>query len=150
MARSATTASRPTCSPGWRGPELSSTLAARVACALGLAVLGVLVGGAAVLTHGRTPGLVLGLVASVAVAWALPGGWWTRFAFTTGWVVALGYALLPRGSGGYLVGSDLRGYLLLGTGLVLMLVGIATLRPLRARPDETTPAAEGRSPRLAP
>ena len=116
-------------------------------------MLGVLVGGATVLTHGRTPGLVLGLVASAAVAWALPGGWATRFAFTTGWVVALGYALLPRGAGGYLVGSDPRGYVLLGAGLTLMLVGIVTVRPLRPPrpgPGETRPAAEGGSPRLAP
>lgn len=65
------------------------------------------------------------------MAWALPGGWSSRFAFTTGWVLVLAYALVPRSGGGYLIGSDVRGYTLLGFGLLLMVVGIATVRPLR-------------------
>lgn len=96
---------------------------------------GALVGAAAVLTHDRPVGLVLGLLASAAVVWALPGGWTLRFAFTTGWVLVLAYALVPRGSGGYLVGADTRGYLLLGYGLAQLLVGIVTVRPLRRSPD---------------
>lgn len=90
-----------------------------------------MVGSAAVLTHGRTVGLALGLLATTAGAWALPGGWSLRFAFTTGWIAVLAYALVPRGAGGYLIGSDTRGYVLLGYGLALMLVGIVTVRPLR-------------------
>lgn len=97
-----------------------------------------MVGTASVLTHGRTVGLVLGLLASSAASWALPGGWSLRFAFTTGWVAVLAYALVPRGAGGYLIGSDPRGYALLGFGLALMLFGIVTAGP--SRPVETPPA----------
>jgi hypothetical protein len=113
-----------------------------VAQGIALALLGLCLGTAAVLTHGRPDGLALGVLASAATAWALPGGWTTRFAFTTGWIAVLAYALVPRGAGGYLIGSDPRGYLLLGFGLALMLVGIITVRPLRPRrpvePVETT------------
>jgi hypothetical protein len=97
-------------------------------------VLGALVGAAAVVTHGRTTGLVLGVVASLSAAWVLPGGWTWRFSFAAGWALVLAYALVPRAAGGYLIGSDVRGYLLLATGLVLVLAGIATVRPLRAPP----------------
>ncbi|WP_148613698.1 hypothetical protein [Nocardioides rubriscoriae] len=79
---------------------------------------------------------MLGLVASLAAAWALPGGWSLRFAFTTGWALALVVALVPRSSGGYLIGSDAPGYALLVTGLVLVLVGIVTVRPLRPAPSD--------------
>ncbi|MDO9456209.1 hypothetical protein [Nocardioides sp.] len=107
-------------------------------------MLGALVGSAAVLTHGRPTGLVLGLVASAAGAYALRGGWSLRFSFTTGWVAVLAYALLPRASGGYLIGSDARGYTLLVFGLVLMLFGIVTVRPLRP-PAATTAGGNTRS-----
>ncbi len=82
-------------------------------------------------SHARTPGLLLALVATVAAAWALPGGWSTRFAFVTGWVGALAYTLVPRPEGDYLVSSDVHGYVLLGFGLALLLFGIVTVRPLR-------------------
>lgn len=98
---------------------------------LGLATLGVLVGAAAVVSHGRTPGLLLAVVATGATAYALPGGWGTRFAFTVGWVAVLAYALVPRPEGDYLISADAQGYVLLGLGLVLLLFGIVTLRPLR-------------------
>lgn len=99
--------------------------------ALALLVSGVLVGAAAVVTHDRVPGLVLGLLASAAATWALPGGWSSRFAFTSGWALLLAYVLLPRPGGGYLVQADLEGYLLLAYGLVQLLLGIVTVRPLR-------------------
>lgn len=86
------------------------------------------------LTHGRPLGLALGLVATTLGAYALPGGWSLRFAFTTSWVAVLGVALLPRSGGGYLVAADLAGYTLLGYGLVLLIAGIVTVRPLRPPP----------------
>lgn len=98
---------------------------------------GALVATAAVLTHDRTVGLVLGLVASAAATWALPGGWSLRFAFTTGWALLLAYTLAPRPGGGYLVAADASGYVLLGYGLAQLLLGIVTVRPLRP------PAADG-------
>jgi hypothetical protein len=102
-------------------------------------VLGVVVGAATVLVHGRTPGLLLAVLASAAASWALPGGWTTRFSYTVGWVVVLAYALVPRAGGGYLIGSDARGYTLLGFGLVLMLFGIVTIRPLRPLEEQEAP-----------
>jgi hypothetical protein len=105
-----------------------------------LGLLGVVVGLAAVVTHGRTVGLVLGIVATAAVAVALPGGWTWRFAFTAGWVLFLGYALLPRSGGGYLVSSDTRGYVVLVGGLLLLLVGIVTVRPLRPTSPSPPPS----------
>ncbi|WP_139984226.1 hypothetical protein [Nocardioides litoris] len=101
-----------------------------------LLVVGALVGLATVLLHDRASGLVLGAVASFAATWALPGGWTLRCAFTTGWALALAWCLLPRGSGGFLVASDTDGYLLLGLGLVLLVAGIVTVRPLRPPPTD--------------
>ncbi|WP_137292412.1 hypothetical protein [Nocardioides dongxiaopingii] len=83
------------------------------------------------LVHGRPVGLTLAVVASASAAWALPGGWSTRFAFVAGWVAVLGVALVPRSGGGYLVGANAEGYVLLGLGLGLLLLGIVTVRPLR-------------------
>lgn len=103
----------------------------RVGRALALLVLGVAVGTATILTHADPVGLPLGLLASAATAWALPGGWSLRLAFTAGWIAVLAYVLVPRGAGGFLIGADVPGYLLLGFGLVLMLFGIVTVRPLR-------------------
>ena len=103
--------------------------------------LGVVVGGLAILTHHRPVGLALGVLASAATAWALPGGWSLRFSFVAGWVAVLGYVLVPRAGGGFLVGSDAPGYLLLGFGLALMLFGIVTVRPLRPPTDPADPAA---------
>jgi hypothetical protein len=105
-----------------------------------LVVLGVVVGGLTILTHARPTGLALGLLATGATAWALPGGWSLRFSFVAGWVAVLAYVLVPRAGGGYLIGSDPRGYLLLGFGLVLLLVGIVTVRPLRPPAEPPDPA----------
>jgi hypothetical protein len=106
-------------------------VALAVARVLVLAALGLVLGLFAVFVHQRLPGLLLGLVATAAVTWALPGGWTWRFPFAAGWVAFLGYALLPRSGGGYLVASDLGGYVLLGSGLLLLVIGIVTVRPLR-------------------
>ncbi len=88
------------------------------------------------LAHGRTAGLLLAVVATASCALAIPGGWTARFAFVAGWVAVLAVALLPRDGGGYLVGSDARGYTLLALGLALLLFGIVTVRPLRPDEDE--------------
>lgn len=98
--------------------------------ALGLVVGGVVVGAASVLTHGRTPGLVLAVVASLAALAALPPGW-CRLAFALGWDGVLGYVLLPQPAGDYLVSSDVRGYVLLVLGLLLLLFAVITLVPPR-------------------
>ncbi len=81
-------------------------------------------------SHGRTTGLVLGVVATAAAAYALPGGWGTR-SRSRGLGRRLAYTLVPRPEGDYLISADLNGYLLLGFGLALLLFAIVTVRPLR-------------------
>lgn len=104
-----------------------------------LLALGLVIGTASVLVHGRGSGLLLlGITATTAVAWALPGGWWLRLPFGVGWVAVAGYASHPRPEGDYLVASDVPGYLLLGYGLALLVVCVVSVRPLRpVAPPET-------------
>ena len=111
--------------------------ALRVLTAAGLLAVGAVSGMAAVLVHARWWGVPLVVAAVVATLVALPGGWWSRVAFSAGWVVALGYALVPRPEGDFLLAATLRGYLLLGTSLVVVVWAIATL-PRRARVREAS------------
>ncbi|QNN51712.1 DUF6113 family protein [Nocardioides mesophilus] len=97
---------------------------------LGALVLGAVVSVAALLVH-REGGLVLLL----AVAASLATGLRLRLAdhpapaaaYSLGWLVVLGIALAGRPEGDWAVGSDLAGYALMGTGLVLVVVGISAL-----------------------
>ena len=100
-----------------------------------LVLAGAVLASAVVLTHGRPLGLALGVVATVAAACALPGGWTSRFAFTAGWALLLAYVLAPRSGGGYLVAASGPGYVVLALGLGLVLFGIITVRPLRPPPE---------------
>ena len=104
------------------------------------ALAGAVVGAASVVSHARTPGLLLAVVASASAAWVLPGAWSGRFAFAVGWSAVLLYALKPRGEGDYLIAADLHGYVLLGFGLFLLLLGIGTVRPRVAA--EKSPVAD--------
>ncbi|GAA5145268.1 hypothetical protein GCM10023340_14290 [Nocardioides marinquilinus] len=81
------------------------------------------------LTHGLWLGFGLGVVATLAGAWALPPGWSTRLPFALGWVAVLGYTLLPQASGGYLIAADVRGYALMALGLVTLVAAVVTVRP---------------------
>ena len=115
--------------------------------ALGLLIAGVVVGGASVVVHDTWVGFVLATSATASCSWALPGGWVARLPFGVGWVAVLAYVLHPRPEGDYLVAADLRGYLLMGFGLALLLFSIVTVRPIR-RPLDAPPHPDGAVPRM--
>ncbi|SFB77593.1 hypothetical protein SAMN04487968_101459 [Nocardioides terrae] len=100
----------------------------RPAVALGLLLLGAAVGLAAVWTHGRWWALALGAAASLTTALAVPAGL-LRLAYAAGWAAMAAYFLLARPEGDFVIGSDPPGYTFLGLGLVLLVVGIATIPP---------------------
>lgn len=120
---------------------MTPRLALALPVAMASLALGVVVGTAATLVHGLRVGLVLALVASIAAVLALPPGWWSRLPFALGWLGVVLYLSNPRPEGDYLVASDLDGYLLLGSGLVLVAFSIITVRPLR--PRRSPPASAG-------
>ncbi len=107
-----------------------------------LLAVGMVVGVASVGVHHLPFGLPLAVAAPAAATWALTGGWSTRVSFVIGWFGVAAYAARRRPEGDYLVAADLQGYLLLGTGLVLLAVALATVRPLRPdAPSEARPGA---------
>lgn len=122
-----------------------TSVPARVAVAAGVFVLGAAVGVCAVALHPFWWGLALGVAATLATLVALPGGWWTRLSFALGFVVMLAVLTGQRPEGDYLVAQDPQGYLLLGSGLVVLLGGIAGIR---TRP--ATPPGAGDSGRSRP
>ena len=99
-----------------------------------LAVAGVVVGVAAVAVHGLTPGLVLGLVATAAAAYALPRGWTWRLPFGAAWCAVVLVTSQPRGTGSYLVASNPRGYTLVAGAFVLLLFSVVTAVRRPSRP----------------
>jgi hypothetical protein len=58
----------------------------------------------------------------------LPGGWWRRLPFALGWVVVVLLLSGERPEGDVLVQSDVSGYVLLGTGVGVLLGGVIGLR----------------------
>ena len=95
--------------------------------------LGAVTGVAAVAVHQRSWGLALVVAAVVATVLALPRGWWTRLPFALGFVALLGLAMTPRGEGDYLVPGNTRGYVLLGVGVIVFVIAVASL-PRPGRP----------------
>ena len=82
--------------------------------------------------------LTLAVATTVAMLVAAPPGLWTRVPFGVGYAGMVGLASIPRPEGDYLLGSNLEGYAVLGTALVVLVVAIATLR----RPGQS-PTEEG-------
>jgi hypothetical protein len=106
----------------------------RFVAALGLLLLGAGTGIATVALHDLPWWLLLATVATAVTTYALPPGWWSRLAFVVGWIAMVGWLALPRAEGDYLISQDWQGYAVLGLGLVLVIVGVATLpRPRRAQ-----------------
>lgn len=108
---------------------------------LGAFVLGALVSVGSVMVHRRAidgvpTGLILVVVTTLMLARALRDRGDGRLASTYafGWLVVLGYFLLGRPEGDYVIASDLRGYGLLVTGLVMVVVAIVSLGAPRRRP----------------
>jgi len=104
----------------------------RVLAAAGLLLSGAATGVATVALHDLGWGLALALAATAAAVVALPAGWWARLAFVVGWDLMVAWLTFPRPEGDYVISQDAQGYTVLGAGLVLIVVGIATLpRPAR-------------------
>jgi hypothetical protein len=101
--------------------------------ALALA-LGLAAGVAAIAVHHTLPGLLLGAGAAVVTIWTLRL-WLPRAAtvFAAGWLAPLLVAVAGRKEGDYAVASDLQGWLLIGTGFVVLTTGIAWGRPATVR-----------------
>ena len=105
-----------------------------------LAAVALLLGGAvtavaAVALHDLVWGFVLAAAATSVTVAALPPGWWSRLAFVVGWVAMVGWLTVPRPEGDYLISQDWQGYGVLAVGMVLLVVGVATLpRPARSAP----------------
>ncbi len=102
--------------------------AGRVALALLALAGGAAAGRAAVGLHQYWWGLLLAVAATASVLVALPGGWWRRLAFALGWVAAVLVLAGERPEGDLLVAASIRGYLLLGAGVGVLLGGIVGLR----------------------
>jgi hypothetical protein len=99
----------------------------RALAAAGLLVAGAVTGVATVALHELWWGLALASLATVVAVVALPAGWWSRLAFVVGWDLMVGWLTFPRAEGDYLISQDVQGYAVLALGLVLLIVGIATL-----------------------
>ena len=99
----------------------------RLLAAVGLLLVGAVTGLTTVAVHELVWGFVLALVATAAAVFALRPGWWSRLAFVLGWVVMVGWLTVPRPEGDYLISQDWQGYGVLGFGMLLLVVGLATL-----------------------
>jgi hypothetical protein len=102
----------------------------------GALVLGLAAGIAAIAVHHSVLGLVLGVGAAVVVIWALRQ-WFPRAgtAFAAGWLVPLVVGVAGRGEGDYVVASDTYGWLLIGSGFVVMVAGLVWGAPPRTARD---------------
>lgn len=104
----------------------------RALAAVGLLLVGAGTGIATVAVHDLGGWLLLAVAATGVTTYALPAGWWSRLAFAAGWVAMVGWLALPRPEGDYLISQDWQGYAVLGLGLVMVIVTVATLpRPRR-------------------
>lgn len=98
----------------------------------GLLVLGAAVGTATVWVHPVGWGLALGAAATLAALVAAPAGW-RRLAYGVGWVVAAGWFVFARPEGDFVISSDPAGYAVLGLGLVVVVLVVATVPGPRRR-----------------
>lgn len=106
---------------------------------LAAAATGSLVALAVVLVH-RSGALAVLLAAAASVATAL---WLLRgprpalaAGYGVGWVALLGLVVAGRPEGDWAVGGDPAGYVVMGTGLLLLVLGAAGL-PGRRHPPRT-------------
>jgi hypothetical protein len=117
-------------------------LAAHLVALLVALLLGGVVAVSAVAVHrqvadGLPWGVVLAVVASVAVGWGARRVWPARptlaSAYGLGWLVVFGLALVGRPEGDYAIAADARGYLLIGAALVMVAVTVGALAWSRPR-----------------
>jgi hypothetical protein len=97
---------------------------------LGCLVLGAAVALGAVLVHRSAPplGLLLALASTFAVPWWLLRSVHPRQAATyvAGWLAVLATVAAGRPEGDYLIAGDAPGYLLLASGVVLVVLGLVS------------------------
>ena len=113
-------------------------LLARLCCLPACLLLGAVAGLSSVALHQRWWGLLLGVAATVATTVALPPGWWARLPFGVGWAGMVGYLMIPRDEGDYVVTEGPAGYALLALALGLI---VAVLVTMPRRSAGTGPAA---------
>jgi hypothetical protein len=103
--------------------------------AVALLGLGAGTGLASVAVHAKSwPWFLLAVAAPLATTIALVSGL-PRCAFVAGWFGLLILATLGRPEGDYAITSSAKGYSLLGAGVVLLLIAVATIpRPVRTSP----------------
>jgi len=102
----------------------------RVAALALCLVLGGAAGIATLAAHRTLPGAALALGATVlvmrALSWWLP---WAATAFGAGWLACLLVALGGRPEGDYVISADAWGWVLLGSGFVVLVTALAWGRP---------------------
>lgn len=98
-------------------------LVALLGSVTGLA-LGLLSAAAAVLLHQLWWGMLLGVVVSGLLWWALPPRWWARLAFSLGWLAVAAAASVPLGAGDYLVPANVLGYAFLIWSVILVIASV--------------------------
>jgi hypothetical protein len=102
---------------------------------LGCLVLGAAVALAAVAVHRSGPlGLLLALAASALTVGVLSSSGRPRLAtsYAAGWLVVFGAVVAGRPEGDYAVASDVDGYALMVTSLVVVVGGVSGLRRMTA------------------
>ncbi|MFN8194379.1 MAG: hypothetical protein U0R80_08865 [Nocardioidaceae bacterium] len=100
----------------------------RLLVCLGVLLLGLVTGLAAVLVHDRWWGLLVAVAGTLAGLRLVQRGL-LRFCYVAGWVLVVVLASVPRPD--YLVSADLEGYLLLALAPVLVVVALVTSPPPR-------------------
>lgn len=116
-----------------------------MAAAAGLALVGVVTGLAAAISHELWWSLPLTTAGLGAAYLAVGPGWSTRVPLALGFTAAVGWALRARPEGDYLVSASTRGLLLVGVVVLALVVAVATLpRPGRRR-AVTGPTGVGES-----
>jgi len=111
------------------------SLALRLALACALALGGAATAVAGIAVHAQVWGWPLAVVAPVAVALALPRGWWSRAPWCLAWAGTVLAVSSARPEGDYVISADLPGYGLLAVALAGLLLGLVGLAPRRARED---------------
>lgn len=94
---------------------------------------------AAVVTHHLWWGLPLTAAGLAAAQVAVGRGWLTRLPLAVGFAAGVGVAASTRAEGDFLIGGDVRGWLLLAVTFLVVVVAVATLpRPGRRVPQPGT------------
>lgn len=107
---------------------MTGSTARRAAVAVLILLGGAAVGCCAVVLHRYWWGLALGLASAASLLVALPGGWWRRLPFALGWVAAVLVLSGERSEGDLLVTTSVSGYLLLASGVAVLMGGVVGLR----------------------